>query len=121
MPSADATCPSFLALYAAIIGATILGSFRALRRVDPTSTADLPEVPSDPDPYEVAYLLGGAKQVLRTAVFHLTESRHLAICYGMKPATTEIEKMWDGPSPPDHPIESLLLKALPGRVAPRKL
>jgi uncharacterized protein (TIGR04222 family) len=73
-PLTDLSLPSFLLLYAAgtVIG-LISGSFW-IWLCDGTRDDDLPdESLSPPDPYEVAYLRGGAANVARLVVFDLIE------------------------------------------------
>ncbi len=72
-PIADLPGHDFLVIYVLAIVATIVAVVLVVRSADVTSTHDLPEVPTKPDPYEIAYLLGGKNQVIRTAVFSLVQ------------------------------------------------
>src|SRR5438067_4383703 len=65
--------PQFLVLYACVIALTLFVCRLLLRRAD--STAALPPalVPSEPDPYEIAYLRGGEKELTRLLICELIE------------------------------------------------
>lgn len=79
-PLTDLSLPSFLLLYAAgtVIG-LISGSFW-IWLCDGTRDDDLPDDSlSPPDPYEVAYLRGGASNVTRLVVFDLTKQGKLEL------------------------------------------
>lgn len=51
----------------------------AVRRLDPTVNLPVPRVPADPDPYELAYLRGGAHEVTRLALFALLANGHVRV------------------------------------------
>ena len=76
---ADLPGPLFLTVYLSAIVATIVGAVWTLRRADPTSKFDLPEIPTHPDPYEIAYLRGGDNEVLRAALFGLIAKGNIEI------------------------------------------
>ena len=59
---ADMYGPSFLIFYGAVIAATIAASWWMMRQRDSTTGIPPPDVPSEPDPYEIAYLRGGKSQ-----------------------------------------------------------
>ena len=63
--------PYFLILYGFTTLFTILffGFFRS--RLDQSDRLPLPSIPTDIDPYEIAYLRGGVNEMARTAVFSL--------------------------------------------------
>jgi uncharacterized protein (TIGR04222 family) len=74
---ADMHGPTFLLLYAVVIVATLLGAAVWSRRFDATrSLPDLPVV-AMPNPYELAYLRGGAFEAVRLAIFCLVERGYL--------------------------------------------
>src|SRR5689334_16356723 len=109
-PIADLPGPAFLALYGAAIAAAIAGVVAAIRRADPTSAFDPPEVPAHPDPYEVAYLRGGANEVIRTAVFSLVQQGSLEVVEegadrrGRR--TYQIRRTGAPPAWRPHPVEA---------------
>jgi uncharacterized protein (TIGR04222 family) len=71
--------PNFLVLYGCIIALTLALCRWALHR--PDWTAELPPlpIPSDPDPYEIAYLRGGVNELSRLLFFSLLERGYLTI------------------------------------------
>src|SRR5262249_28454252 len=71
--------PDFLLFYACVIAIT-LGICRwRVDWQDPTAGQTPPRLPTDPDPYEVAYLRGGENEVTRLAVFGLIQRGYLEI------------------------------------------
>jgi uncharacterized protein (TIGR04222 family) len=71
--------PLFLVLYGSIIALTLALCRWALHR--PDWTAGLPplSIPSEPDPYEIAYLRGGVNELSRLLIFSLLERGYLSI------------------------------------------
>lgn len=67
--------PYFLALYAAVILFLIIVLLIAKRVVDRSDRLPAPAIPSAIDPFEVAYLRGGANELARAAVFSLRQKR----------------------------------------------
>jgi Protein of unknown function (DUF692) len=65
---ADLYGPYFLLFYAIAIGAMIVACYKSVRSVDRTRDMEPPQVPAKLDPYEIAYLRGGANEVTRVAV-----------------------------------------------------
>jgi len=63
--------PEFLKFYAACAAAVIAVVWLFARRWDPTRRLPTPHVPEAPDPYRIAYLRGGANEVIRLVVFNL--------------------------------------------------
>jgi uncharacterized protein (TIGR04222 family) len=76
-PIADMRGPEFLLFYACAIVVTLAWCWWAVRSGDPSAGAPPLPVPSQPDPYEIAYLRGGESEVARLAVFNLIESGYL--------------------------------------------
>ena len=70
---ADLSGPSFLLLYAAVIALTLAFCAWSRNRLDTTDDRRLPLVPTHPDPFEIAFLRGGANEVTRVAVFGLIQ------------------------------------------------
>ena len=75
-PLANMYGPHFLLLYAAV-AVVGLAALWFLPRRDATSGEPAPPVPSEPDPYAVAYLRGGLHEVSRVAVVELLQRRYL--------------------------------------------
>lgn len=65
--------PYFLALYAGIIAFLVIGLLIAKRAVDRSDRLPAPSIPAAVDPFEVAYLRGGANELARAAVFSLRQ------------------------------------------------
>ena len=71
--------PYFLVLYISFIIMTIIG-YRVLRtRLDLTTRFAVPPVPVNPDPFEIAFLRGGANELTRAVVFSLIQKNLLKI------------------------------------------
>lgn len=72
-PLANLYGPYFLIFYVSFITCTIIG-YRFLRaRIDKTAHYAIPPIPVNPDPFEIAYLRGGANELARAAVFSLNQ------------------------------------------------
>jgi uncharacterized protein (TIGR04222 family) len=72
-PLANLYGPYFLVLYICFIICTIIG-YRVLRaRLDETAHYAIPPIPVNPDPFEIAYLRGGANELARAVVFSLNQ------------------------------------------------
>lgn len=73
-PIATMPGPFFLPLFAAFIALVII-ALRLLRRVvGANEGAEPPRVPASPDPYQTAFLAGGANEVLRTVLMELVQT-----------------------------------------------
>ncbi len=77
-PIANMYGPHFLLFYGFLITVTLLISLWSVRR-DSTANLPLPSVPSNPDPYEIAYLRGGENEVTRLVIFDLVQDGYLQI------------------------------------------
>ena len=65
--------PYFLVLYSIFIVSTIV-VYRVLKkRLDQTAHFSLPPIPQNPDPFEIAYLRGGANELARAVIFSLNQ------------------------------------------------
>lgn len=72
-PLANLYGPYFLVFYICFIVCTIIG-YRVFRtRLDRTAHYAIPPIPVNPDPFEIAYLRGGANELARAAVFSLNQ------------------------------------------------
>jgi uncharacterized protein (TIGR04222 family) len=76
---ADMYGPNFLFLYAVFAGLVIIGAVFFVDIQDMTGGAAPPPTPRDIDPYELAYLRGGANDVIRTAIYALRQKRLIEI------------------------------------------
>ncbi|MBH8562347.1 TIGR04222 domain-containing membrane protein [Nostoc sp. CENA67] len=77
-PIANMYGPLFLLFYAFVIVVTLIVCGWGMQG-DSTAKLPLPSVPTNPDPYEIAYLRGGENEVTRLAVFDLIQRRYLEI------------------------------------------
>ncbi|BAY61831.1 hypothetical protein NIES22_18980 [Calothrix brevissima NIES-22] len=76
-PIADMYGPDFLLLYGSVIVliTIVCGWFVQ----DPTKNQSLPLIPSQPDPYEIAYLRSGAVEVVKVAILNLIQRDYLQV------------------------------------------
>jgi uncharacterized protein (TIGR04222 family) len=72
-PLATMQGPEFLAFYLLIACIVLIGAYSYIAAQDQTGAQRPPPTPSDIDPYELAYLRGGANEVVRTAVYALRQ------------------------------------------------
>jgi uncharacterized protein (TIGR04222 family) len=93
-PLANLYGPYFLIFYVFFIICTIIG-YRVLRaRIDKTALYAIPPIPVNPDPFEIAYLRGGANELARAVVFSLNQKNLLQFTNDEKTShilPTEIE------------------------------
>ena len=76
-PLADMYGPYFLVFYILFIIATVSG-YRLLKsRLDKTAHFAVPPIPHNPDPFEIAFLRGGANELARALVFSLAQKNLL--------------------------------------------
>lgn len=78
-PLASMYGPYFLVFYAVfnIITLTAVGVLK--NRLDQTAHYALPPIPSNPDPFEIAFLRGGENELARAVVFSLVQKNLLKI------------------------------------------
>lgn len=76
-PIADMYGPQFLLFYSVIIVTTLVVCWRFIQ--DPTKKQPLPLIPTNPDPYEIAYLRGGETELTKLAVFNLIQRGYLQV------------------------------------------
>src|SRR5687767_5683791 len=76
-PIANLPGPQFLVVYALVIVGTLVFCRQMLRQSDPSAALPKLQVPTEPDPYEIAYLRGGENEVTRTAIFTLLQRGYL--------------------------------------------
>lgn len=69
--------PQFLAVFAVVAAGCILWAYRRTRAADGTAQRDVPELPVEFDPFEIAYLRGGAHELARLMIFDLLTRGYL--------------------------------------------
>lgn len=65
--------PYFLALYAVFIVTAVVAVFVGKRMFDQSDRLALPPIPSEVDPFEIAYLRGGPNEMARFVIFDLVQ------------------------------------------------
>src|SRR5262249_55099844 len=102
-PIADMYGPKFLLLYITVIIITMIACRKALKKLDTTLNLPIPKIPTEPDPYEIAYLRGAENEVTRVVIFSLLQRGYLH-------ATDSLDRIGKEINPPDPrhltPIES---------------
>lgn len=89
-PLADMYGPLFLLVYAGVIALTVVACRMATRRLDWTANMPLPQVPSQPDPHEIAFLRGGENEVTRSVIFALAQKGLLRVT-----ESGTVERVWE--------------------------
>lgn len=133
-PLAEMYGPHFLALYLLII--VVIVCLCIALRCSLDKSANLPSlrIPPNPDPYEIAYLRGGANEVIRVGIYKLLKLNYLALQPISHPAKRGARQVAIGEQIPDPaqlaPIESQIIgfferpvnvadlfkSSLPGRI-----
>ncbi|MBM2846884.1 MAG: Ser/Gly rich, Cys interspersed [Bacteroidetes bacterium] len=75
----DMPGPQFLLIYGSVIALTLAGCWWWYRQGDSTASLPAPQIPSTPDPYEIAYLRSGENEVLRVVLFRLLQQGALQV------------------------------------------
>jgi uncharacterized protein (TIGR04222 family) len=70
---ADMRGPDFLIFYAIFAVVVLAAAYAFIAMQDTTGARPAPAIPSAVDPYELAFLRGGANEVIRTAVYSLRQ------------------------------------------------
>jgi len=78
-PLATMDGPYFLILYGFIIFFSVITLAIIKRGIDKTDNLALPPIPSQIDPFEIAYLRGGTNEVARSVVFSLMQKDYVEI------------------------------------------
>ena len=78
-PLANLPGPIFLVLYGAIIFFSAIAFYLLKLSFDWTANQNAPLIPSNPDPFEIAYLRGGENEFARALVFALNQKGFLKI------------------------------------------
>src|SRR5262245_11445437 len=91
---ADLHGPGFLLFYACVIVVTlVVCRWQSQQPMNPGGRP--PQIPSNPDPYEIAYLRGGPAEVVRLAVFMLMERGYLLPVNSLKAGMNQTVKQAD--------------------------
>ncbi len=72
-PLATMDGPPFLVLYLSVIILSAIALSVARANSDRSDHLNIPAIPPDPDPYEIAFLRGGANEVARAIIFSLIQ------------------------------------------------
>src|SRR5688572_23057803 len=72
-PLATMDGPPFLVLYLSVIILSAIALSVARASSDRSDNLNVPAIPPDPDPYEIAFLRGGANEVARAIIFSLIQ------------------------------------------------
>lgn len=78
-PLANMQGGMFLFLYAVVILIALLGFYWIKSKLDWTSEMPLPQIPTEPDPYEIAYMRGGVNELARSVIFSLVHKGFLQV------------------------------------------
>lgn len=78
-PLAEMYGPDFLLLYGVVIATTLGSCWLIVSVADPTKNLPLPLVPTEFDPYEIAYLGGANRQITQLVVFNLIQRSFLQL------------------------------------------
>lgn len=92
-PLANMYGPTFLFLYAVLIAISAVGFYFLKQNLDWTAKMPLPQIPSDPDPYEIAYLRGGENEFARSVIFSLVQKGFLEIVNDSKTSYIQLVRM----------------------------
>jgi uncharacterized protein (TIGR04222 family) len=122
---ADLHGPQFLFLYAVFAGILVIAAVFFVDMQDRTGGMAPPPTPRDADPYELAYLRGGANEVIRTAIYALRQKHLIEIAEkgrikvtGVGPGSLELTRLerrvYEAILP--APLISQLFKTLPENV-----
>lgn len=107
--------PVFLVLYGVFAAGALFWAWLSVRRADRTECKKLPLLPQAPDAIELAYLRGGADQVVRTIIYDLV-SRGFA-----RLTNTGVVRTETRPGAELSEIESLVLAELDKERKPAAL
>ena len=78
-PLATMDGPAFLVLYVSVIILSVVALGAARVNSDRSDQLSIPAIPPDPDPYEIAFLRGGANEVGRAVIFSLIQKGQVEI------------------------------------------
>lgn len=71
--------PAFLVLFASLIVFAIIAVAAVRAASDKSDRLNIPTIPPDPDPVEIAYLRGGPNEAARSVIFSLLQKRLIQI------------------------------------------
>jgi uncharacterized protein (TIGR04222 family) len=70
--------PTFLGFYGILSVASLINAYFQRKKIDYFNPNQNLKIPSDPDPYEIAYLRGGKYELIRLIIFELYSGEYLA-------------------------------------------
>lgn len=73
--------PTFLVLYACVIGATLAICWVWVQSLDKTSNLPPLPIPKSVNAYQIAFLRGGENELLRIMIFDLIQRGYLTPCW----------------------------------------
>jgi len=97
--------PQFLLFYG-LVAAIVILAFNAIVRLGGTNGRLLPQVPTRPDPYEIAYLRGGAGAVIGIAVYALKRGETIEMS-----SNGDLRKV-PGLAEPINPVEGCVFREI---------
>jgi len=109
-PIANMPGPEFLIFYGVIAFGVLVIAKLMLRPGDPTHHMKTPPVPTNPDPYRIAFLRGGVNEALRLAVYNLHRQGYLQTGDPDKKGADQTLRATDGSQPAGklNPFEQLI-------------
>ena len=111
--------PYFLIFYGFVIASAIIGFKIFKSRLDFTGKIPLPPIPAEPDPFEIAYLRGGANELARAATFALNQKALIEISQNGK--DTFIQQTATANPPRLNPIERAVFNYYASPRKPKEL
>lgn len=116
-PVADLSGPLFLLVYALVAAAIVVASRLQIAAADTSLQTQLPGVTMDRDPYEIAFLRGGANELLRFTIFDLTRLGFLRVCEPVGPRKSPDSMVATG-APGSESLSSLQREVIAYYAAP---
>jgi uncharacterized protein (TIGR04222 family) len=111
--------PEFLMWYALAIAAVVWFCHWRNRRHDPWRGRPAPPLPEAPDPYRIAWLRGGGREVIRLGVYDLIWHQRLAVEDLQRKRL--VPQPGDGDGEPLAPLAREILKEIAGPTDPVSL
>jgi len=96
-PIASMDGTAFLVLFIVFIALTLAVLAVAKATIDSTDKSPIPAIPPQVDPFEVAYLRGGANELARSVIFSLVQKGFVEVINADK--DSRIRRVEDGPDP----------------------
>lgn len=117
IPFLDLPGPEFLNVFGALAIIVLAATWLAIHFADHTGSRPPPPVPEKPDAIEIAFLQGGANQVVRTVIYDLVQRGYAALAKEDRVIPTAKE-----PQPGElDAIEALVLDAIQSKPKAHEL